>query len=412
MARTLVAGAGIIGLLTAYELIKRGDDVTLLDMGEPGHAASAGNAGWICPSLSAPLAAPGLTWTSLRWMLKPNSPLAIDPRALPHLVPFLWRFWKSCNAREYSAGLQAVARLGTNTMERFDALADDGVAFEMHEDGLLFVFTTESALEHLLPDIEAMRSYGYPTPPPLSAREVLELEPTLSDAVTGGLYVKQDRHVRPETLARGMYDKIIALGGKFIRSRIRHVHSRGSTTYAVHTTTGDVEAERFVIAAGAWSGEVSAKFGFRVPIEAAKGYSITISQPAWTPNRPLYLSEAKVGVSPTDDALRFAGTLELSGIDTRLKPARLQAIRNAARKYFRAEAHGRTETEWAGMRPLAPDSLPVIGALPGRKNVFIATGHGMLGVTLAPSTGYALAEMMTNGASDVLAPFDPKRFGP
>ncbi len=410
MARTVVAGAGIIGLLTAYELLKRGDEVTLIDMGEPGAAASAGNAGWVCPSLSAPLATPGLTWTSLRWMLMPNSPLAIDPRALPHLVPFLWRFWKACNTREHTAGLHAVAMLGANTMERFDALVDDGVVFEMHEDGLLFVFTTASALEHLLPGIEAMREYGYPTPAPLSASDVKALEPCLSDAVIGGLYVKQDRSVRPETFARGVFEQITALGGKFVRSEITNVDARGRTAHAVHTSRGDIEGDRFVIAAGAWSGLVAGQFGSRVPIEAAKGYSITISAPAWTPGRPLYLSEAKVGVTPTNGALRFAGTLELSGVDTRLKPARVNAIRKAGRTYFRDEPHGVSETEWVGMRPLAPDSLPVIGALPGKDNVFIATGHGMLGVTLAPSTGFALADLMTNGASKVLAPFDPARF--
>jgi D-amino-acid dehydrogenase len=180
----------------------------------------------------------------------------------------------------------------------------------------------------------------------------------------------------------------------------------------VETSAGALEADIFVISAGAWSGRVARKFGFSLPVQPGKGYTVTIQKPAAAPARPIYLSEMRVGITPFDGAVRLGGTMELSSFAQRPVMGRLNTIRRAASTYLPGSATGAAEVEWMGMRPLTPDGLPAIGRAPGLENVFVATGHAMLGVTLAPVTGLAVAELVSGNASSFdLAPFDPARFG-
>jgi D-amino-acid dehydrogenase len=411
VGHTVVIGGGVIGLMCAYELQRRGEEVTVLERAMPGAGCSAGNAGWICPSLAGPLPAPGLTWTSLLWLLNPDSPLAISHRALPHLVPFLWRFWRKANERDYVAGLRAVSELARDTMRRFDALVADGVDFEMHAQGMMLVFAEQKKLDDTVAEVARVREYGYDAPDVLSGSQARALEPVLSDAVNGALLIARERHVAPESLCAALTARLQRVGVQILTDTEVTSVTRRNGAHVLHSGSGDYTADRCVIAAGAWSGRMAALFGTALPIEAAKGYSITFEQPTFAPRHPLYLAEAKVGCSPTHNRLRLAGTLELSGIDTRMNARRVRAIRNAAARYLKEPPAGAAEQEWAGLRPLAPDGLPVIGALPGVRNTYVATAHGMLGVTLAPSTAGALADLMLDGRSPVdLGPFDPARF--
>ena len=212
MSRTVVIGAGVIGLACAYELRRRGDEVIVLDRIGPGAAASAGNTGWIVPSFSGPVPAPGLVGQSVRWMLSPDSPLYVKPRLDPGFLLWLWAFWKHCTKSAYEAGLDAVAALNTQTMALYDALAADGVRFEMHRQGVLFVFLGRAALEHVGADLERMRRYGYEPAETLTAHEVRDLEPILSANVIGGIVAGRERHVRPESLVAGFVERLSALG--------------------------------------------------------------------------------------------------------------------------------------------------------------------------------------------------------
>ncbi len=410
MASTVVIGGGVIGLACAYELRRRGERVTVLDMGEPGAACSAGNAGWIVPSFSGPLPGPGVAWTSLKRMLDPESPLCVRPRLDGGLLSWLWAFWKHCNARDHRAGLEAVTALNSRTMALYDALEADGVPFEMHRSGLLFLFLSRTEMDH---ELEALRRIpAYATLTLLSGDEVRDLEPGVSRAVACGFLAAEERYVRPETLTAGLA-KRLAEQQVAVRPRVAvtGLRRRGRTVAAAETSEGAVEAERFLIAAGSWSAALARQAGARLPIQAAKGYSITIRNPALRPRHALELSEAKVACSGYKEALRLAGTLEFSGINTDLDPRRVRAIRRAADRYLVDWRRGDGEVEWVGMRPMAPDGLPVIGRLPGLENAFIATGHGMLGITLAPATATAVAELMCTGRSSVdLSAFDPARF--
>jgi D-amino-acid dehydrogenase len=173
-----------------------------------------------------------------------------------------------------------------------------------------------------------------------------------------------------------------------------------------------VRADRVVVAAGVWSREVLGLAGVRVPLEAAKGYSVTAGRTATVPRRPLYLTEAKVGLSPFDEAVRLAGTLELTGVDLSINARRLEAILRSPSGYLRDWRPEMPRVDWAGLRPLAPDGVPIVGAVPGRDGLYVATAHAMLGITLAPSTGHSLARTILEGSADpALAGLGPERFG-
>lgn len=412
MSNVVVIGGGVIGLACAYRLARQGATVTVLDRHHPGSGASAGNAGWIAPSLAAPLPGPGVIQESLRWIVNRDSPLRVVPWADRGLLPWLWRFSRFCTEPAHRAGLRAIARLSHGTMAYFDELRADGVEFEMQHSGLLFAFSSAQSLEHGWSQFSAQHEFGYAVPVVLDAREIRSLEPALTDAVIGGFLVDGERLVRPEALVAGLVKRLLDLGvslesGVEVRA-LRRDCSR--ITHAV-TNGGRVAGDQFLLAAGSWSGALGRSAGLSLPIQAGKGYSITVHEPSVRLRYPLYLGDARVVLSPFTNTLRVAGTLELSGLNTQVTRSHIESIKRVADRHVAGWRVGASEDLWAGLRPLAPDGLPVIGRAPHFSNLFVATGHGMLGVTLAPTTAVHIADVMCTGCDDAtLAPFDPQRF--
>lgn len=410
MSHVVVVGGGAIGTSCAYHLAKRGARVTLVDGASPGSACSSGNLGWVVPSLCEPLPAPGLAWQSLRWMLRRDSPLFIDPRFAISSPRWLWRFWRRCNARDHHRGLAALGELGPRAFAHFDALEADGVSVEMHARGVLFLFESAAAHASAFAEFDALAARGLADPVRLSRADVDELEPGLSAEVIGAVLVRNERHVRPETLCAGLLSRFAALGGQVQpEAPVDGVERAGGTIRAVRTPLGAVSADAFVIAAGAWSGVVARRFGFELPMTAGKGYSITFEAPCPTPRHPLYLHERRVGLTPFDGAVRVGGTMELSGLNSRIVDARAASIGRAAIRCYPALAGRTGRPAWAGLRPLTPDGLPFIGRAPRLDNVFVACGHAMLGITLAPVTGSLIADLVTGASTIDLTAFDPAR---
>jgi D-amino-acid dehydrogenase len=409
--RVAVVGGGAIGLSCAWYLQQGGAEVVVLERDTVGMAASRGNAGWITPGLSNPIPAPGVTAQALKWMLRPDSPFLLRPRPDPAFVAWLWRFWRVSRRRRYLEGMRALLAINARTIELFDGLAADGVEFEMHSAGLLFLFVTEAALADELEVLEELRREGYPGEvTALSGAEARAMEPAIGDAVVGAILTPAERHVRPETLTAGFAAALRARGAE-IREHAEVTGLSGSDgAWSLRVGAEEVKSDRVVVACGAWTGGVVRPLGVRVRQEAAKGYSVTARGQGTRPTRPLYLGEAKVGCSPFEGGVRLAGTLELTGIDLSLHPRRLAAVANAATTYLKDWRPTDPELEWTGLRPLPADSLPLIGAVPGRPGLFVATGHGMLGITLAPSTGAALAPLvLEDRLVPELAPLSPTR---
>jgi D-amino-acid dehydrogenase len=262
-------------------------------------------------------------------------------------------------------------------MALYDALQANGVDFEMHRRGLLFLFLSEASMDHHAEDLALMQAHGYQPPRALTAAEVRDLEQQVTPEVIGGLCLQDERHVRPETLAAGLASRLSQMDVE-IHSHVEvtGARRRGRTVHAVVTEEGDVETDRVLLAAGAWSGRLARRFGFSLPVLPGKGYSITVIRPAFRLGRPLQLGGAKVACSPFHGALRVAGTVEITSLTPKVAQRRIAAIRRAARRYLTGWERGEAQAEWMGMRPFLPDGLPAIGRAPGYDNLYVAAGHG------------------------------------
>jgi D-amino-acid dehydrogenase len=400
-----VVGGGVIGLACAWSLARRGADVVVVERDRCGTGASRGNAGWITPGLSAPVPAPGVMRQAARWMLDADSPLLVRPRGDLDFFRWTWRFAQSCRPGPFRAGTAATLALAQTAEAHFDLLRSEGVDFEMHSDGLLYLVRDEAAIDAWLRAYEELEELGFEgMVEPLDRAALHALEPAIADAVPAGLLARRERHVRPESLTAGLVADLERRGVAVEEGcEVADLRSDGDG-WRVDGTSFDA----VVVAAGAWSRTLLRLAGADIPLEAAKGYSVTAQGPAV--GRPLYLTEAKVGASPfSDGTLRLAGTLELTGLDLTLNRRRVDAVVRGAEPYLRAWSPGGDRVDWAGLRPLSADGVPIVGEL--RPSLFVATGHAMLGITLAPSTGEALAPaILGEDAPDVLAGLSPHRF--
>lgn len=407
-----VVGGGVVGLATAWYLKRMGADPFIAESRTAGSGCSLGNGGWVCPSISSPVAAPGLTLRSLRWLLQPGSPLYIRPAALPGLAPWLVRFRAHCTRTAFDHGLRAMASLNASTMHCFDELAGDGVAFEFARSGILMAYRSPAKAAAARSEVEAVAALGVARCTVLDRDGLYEREPLLRPGFCGGLFTSTDAHARPESLTEGLAQALRDAGVELHEGvSVRGFATTGDTVQALVTSAGPMEADAVVLAAGAETGSLARAAGTAIPLTAGKGYSVTIDGPRNQLRQPLLLGEDKIVMTPFDGALRFGGTMELSGVNRRLDPRRVRAVRRGVARWVDVPEAATGGVEWVGMRPMTPDTLPVIGRLPARSNVYVNTGHQMSGVTLAPSTGRALAQEMLEGRAEVdLAPFSPSRF--
>lgn len=397
--KVAVVGGGAVGLCCAYSLARRGAEVVVLERDRCGHGCSLGNTGWICPGLAAPLPAPGVMGSAVRGMLRPGSPVLIRPLFGPAFLRWSWGFWRASSSKRYRSGLEATVALARRTFELFDEVAGAGVEFEMHSTGMVVAALTEPGLEEYATMLAEAKEAGYEGDVRVLGREeVRRLEPAVGDAVMGGVYAPSERYVRPESFSRGLAD--------FLRANGAEVREGAAVA-----SLRDVEADAVVVAAGVWSGRLLAAEGVRLPMEAAKGYSVTARGSGTLPRHAYYLAEAKVGCSTFGDSLRIAGVFDLTGLDLTLRRRRLETIGASAQPYLGDWRPEEVELEWAGLRPYPPDGIPVIGRVPGSDRLYAATGHGRLGITLAPVTGELLADVILDGSSPPeLQPFGLERF--
>jgi D-amino-acid dehydrogenase len=412
--RVAIIGAGIIGVASAYHLLKAGHEVVLLDAATPGSGSSHANAGWIVPADCGPVAAPGMVIQALKWMLKKDSPLYVRPSPQPRHILFMLAMARRCNREDFRAAFLANLTLAQGTIGLLDAYAADGVRFEMRDTGFIQVFADPARLEQHWLELDVPQRYGIAAEV-LSGMELAEREPALSPSLAGGIHFSGQRRIRPDSLMSGLVARCRALGAQVVgNARVTGAMRNGASLRAVATERGEIQADQFLLAAGAHSGPMSGMFGSRLPVRPGKGYSVDYSPAPIKIESMLSLEDARVAVTPLDGALRLAGTMEFAGLDTEVNQVRVAAIRRAPTSYFSDASwsdHAPSTLPWAGMRPMTPDGLPIIGKFPRLDNAWVATGHGMLGMTMGPATGQAIAEAI--GGADVtqrLAPFHPDRF--
>jgi D-amino-acid dehydrogenase len=411
VARVIVIGGGAVGLCVAEAVASRGGEVTVFERERCGTGASAGNAGWITPSLAVPVPGPGVIGDSLRWLVNPSGPLWIRPTISPAMIAWIARFVVSCARPAYERGLTALQRAAALAGPAFERLAERGVEFELHDEPLVYPAFERSELEHLWHVGDELRGIGVGDPlERLSATELLALEPALSEGVLGGMIARGDRRVRPEAFCDGVRRALVAGGAEVFENSPVEDLIRDGSTWIVESRSVIRRADAVVLAGGVASARLLAILGTRLPIAAAKGYSRTYASHPSGPRHALYLEGPKVAISVYDGAVRVSGTLELGARSLSLSDRRLEALTLAAQHALPGWEMPGSPQDWAGMRSLSPDGLPFIGPVPGWDGIHLATGHATLGITLAPLTGELLAPLLLEGRrSELLAAFDPAR---
>jgi D-amino-acid dehydrogenase len=413
--RVVVVGAGVVGLACAWELRRAGAEVLVLERGEVGNGTSRGNTGWVCPSFTYPLPAPGMVREGFRQLVTGGEAFVLRPSLDPSFLRWLWVFRKSCSLPRFEAGVRALLALNRRTLELLDEYRDAGVEFEMHAAGMVLAALSDHGLEPYRRIFTTLRGLGHEggSVEELDSGALVALEPAFdANRVVAGLHASVDRFVRPEGLMAGLADSLRNTGVE-IRERTELLELfRRTGGLELETGSGTENADRVVLAAGLPTAPLLRKAGIRLPLVGARGYSVTLSGEGVRPRHALYLAEAKLGVSPYDGSVRIAGVFELGASKAVAPPRAGDRLVAAARPYLASWRPAADEqvVAWAGLRPSTPDGLPLIGELPGLDGVYLATGHGMLGVTLAPATAALLAPLVLTGeAGPELSPFAPGR---
>ncbi len=399
----LILGGGAIGLSIALALLEAGRGVRVIEAGAIGRGASHGNCGTITPSHAPPLAAPGVVGRGLRGMLRPDAPLYFKPRIDPRLWYWLWRFNARCNRRDWSHSTRARAALLDDSRDRLARWVQDyRLDCEFHEDGLDYVFGDARNFDYYVAECEALREFGIDSE--VIAGDVYEREePAVREGIAGAIRFPQDARLRPDRyvaeLARVVHER-----GGVLESHCEARGVQGKTGRVTVTTSRGVRhAREVVVALGAWTPAFARQWKLPVPIQPGKGYSITYSRPARVPRRPLVLKDRSVCVTAWDSGFRLGSTMEFSGYDTALNETRLGALERGARQFLRDPVGPVVEERWYGWRPMTYDDLPLLGRVPAQPGVWLAAGHGMLGISMSAATGQLLADLITGRAPA----FDP-----
>ena len=416
-ARTvLVCGGGIVGLSIAYYLGRAGFSVTVVERNsESAGSCAYGSAGYVSPSHVVPVAAPGMVWQGLKWMLSSRSPFYLKPRLDLDLLRWSWLFARSCTVAHMRRAALVLRDLCLASRQLFVELAEKtGNAFELRTEGLLNLCKTEEGLAHEAGLLGRIANELGIEARVLNAKETAEMDSGARLDVVGSIYFPIDAHLTPAKLVATLIALLKEQGVNFHwnTSVVGWKAASGRVT-SVSTTAGELVADEYVLATGSWAGETMRGLGIDLPMQPGKGYSLTIERPRFQFTKPMILTEYRVAVTPLGERLRFGGTMELSGHSRAVLPERVEQIKLAAQSYFpdfSPEDFARIEP-WFGYRPMSPDGMPYLGRIAGFSNLTAASGHAMLGVTLAPITGLLVAEILSGQRPSIdLSLLNPNRF--
>jgi D-amino-acid dehydrogenase len=413
--KIIIIGGGVSGLSTAYFCARRGHAVTVLDRRDAAHeGCSHGNAGMIVPSHFTPLAAPGMVALGLKWMWNPESPFYVKPRLSWDLARWGWKFYRAATAAHVARSAPLLRDLSLASRRCFEEFAAvPGNDFGLVKKGLLMLCRTEHALQEEARTAEQAKRLGIPAEV-LNAKETAALEPNVRMNIAGAVYFPKDCHLSPSRFMAALRTEAQRAGAILEwQHEITGWHVHGGEIEAVCTPQGEVQGDEFVLCSGAWSPLVGRQLGLDLPMQAGKGYSLTLPKPRQLPEICAIFTEARMAITPMGGALRVGGTMEISGLNEEINPARVQGIIKAVPQYypdFRPEDFQQVPV-WRGLRPCTPDGLPYLGRTDGYANLMVATGHAMMGLSLGPITGKLVSEVLS-GESPSL-PLDllrPERF--
>ena len=409
-----IIGGGIIGLSSAYYLSKAGHQITILEQGEMKDGCSFGNAGMIVPSHLIPLAAPGMISKGIRWMFNSSSPFYVKPRLSGELIKWGYHFYKSATKEHVKRSAPALKEISLLSKSMFKQLSSERpFDFGFHERGLLMLYQTKET-EHEESETAAFANAHGIEAHIISAEEVQKLEPDVRVKTRGGVYFPGDAHVTPQVLVQQLISHLKEQGAEIkTKTSVTDFVSESGKVKIVKTDKGDFSFDEIIVTTGSWSAFVAAKLGLSLPMQAGKGYSFTLQNVEKNIRIPSIFLEARVAVTPMGNTLRFGGTMEITGVDHSISMNRVKGIVDSIPNYYpdMMVEMPKKEEVWHGLRPCSPDGMPYIGRLTNLKNVTIATGHSMMGLSLGPGTGKLVSEIIGSEKLSIdISVFNPERF--
>jgi len=414
--KAIVIGGGIVGLSSAYYLNQAGWEVTVLDKEDFLNNCSYGNAGYVCPSHFIPMATPGIVKQGLKWMFDAKSPFYVQPRLNRALIDWGLKFMRSATPGKVAAAaipLRDIAVISQHEYEQWAKIPSFNFSYE--HKGLLEIFQTEKVAEHAMHTVEKGKELGLDVDL-LNYDELSKMEPQTTINGLGAIYFRCDAHLYPNKLMKGLIALLQERGVKLIPGEeVINFEKQEGIIKKVFTRGHVYEADSIVIATGSWSREVASLLQTNIPLMPGRGYSVTLEDSPYKINHPAILVEGRTAVTPMDgNKIRFGGTMEITSTTTAPRMNRVQGILNAVKRFFPEFDIPMPEAGkiWYGYRPCSADGLPYIGRTKKWKNVVVATGHSMLGLSLGAGTGRIVSEIINEQALSMnIQPFAVERFG-
>lgn len=393
----VIVGGGVIGLCTAYYALRAGMGVTVLEREkEGGDNCSLGNAGMVVPSHFVPLAAPGMIAKGLRWMFDPQSPFYVRPRLSLELARWGWIFYRKSTPTHVERSRELLRDLNLESRRLFAELAVEN-DFGWTAKGLLMLCDSAKGLEGEAALAAEAEEIGVQAEV-LDSEAAAAADPGIEMRIEGAVHYKQDCHLNPAQFMERLRKRVMEMGGAIEYDvEVDAVNRKGDRVVSVSAGERVFEGERFVIAGGAWTAALLRQVGVKLPLQAGKGYSLTLEQPPELPELCSIFAEAKVAITPMGSSLRFAGTMEVGDNDLSINRSRVQGIVKSVPRYFPgfSESDFDKVQPWAGLRPVSPDGVPYLGSVDGLANLHASTGHAMMGLSLGPVTGRLMADLLT-----------------
>jgi D-amino-acid dehydrogenase len=393
-SEVLLVGGGVVGISSAYFLSKMGAHVTVIDSGQMGSGCSYANGGLIVPSHSIPLASPGMVTKGLLSLLSPFRPFSFDLKDIFRMFPWLLSFAYNCRSNKLENNLNAICELATHSKDIYEKICiSENLNFDFEKKGMLLLFQKQKSFASALKYSSLLQAQGV-VENVLNQQQVKQMEPAVTKTV-GGIFYPNDAHLDPNKYITSMV-KLLKKNVCFKENtQVTGFEYSSTKISAVKTTRGNFRADKIVICAGALTKDLFKSLQKKIPLQAAQGHSLVVEKNSYSPTRPLILEDAKITVTPYSRGTRYSGLLNLCSPTKTLSTNKTNRIKKAVNCFLKDPVYTKNNAElWCGYRPCTPDGVPIISRVSPYPNLFVSTGHAMLGMTLGPMSGKLIAELV------------------
>ncbi len=406
--KVCIIGGGIIGSASAHYLLENGYEVTMLEQGRVGSGCSYGNCGLIMPSHLLPLTQPSLLIEGLKSMLNTNAPIYIKPQLSFSFWQWLLKFALHCNTKQMIKAGHTRLALINSSRNLYENLVSSGVLnCEWESQGSLYTFTSKKMFDHFTKTTVLLQDIFKLPIEKMSRSELAEFEPALKSDLYGAYFFPEDAQLHPGLLLSSWKNHLERKGLRIMENcQVQSIVTHNDHAEILNTSQGEISADIYIVSCGAYTPLLQRYLSCKVPIVPAKGYSITMEKPDHCPRIPIILTEKNVVVTPMHNQCRIGSILEFVGYDMTLRGKRIDYLKNSVQQYLKYSMDDPTIEAWCGLRPMTYDGVPYIDWSPQLKNILIAAGHNMLGITMGPATGKLVAELVSGSHPHI----DPKPY--